>query len=842
MKNRIYWLLATIAIVIFYQMTYGFATLLPSNINWLMSARHDWGGHYLAWAYYKGEPWHFPLGRIDTYNYPLGTNVGFADSIPLMAIFFKLFRHWLPADFQYFGLWLFLCFLLAAYFGILLLRRFKVNWFITLVGSLFIALNPVLIYRGMHPALSAHWLMLACIYVYFLDAHAVGSRRILVYQLVLLILSALINPYLCWLVLGFTLATPLKLWFFEKNLSLRNFLVYLAVSIVALVFVWYLVGFIQFNSKEDLGVGGAYGLYAMNLNSLWNPAGYSAFLPQMPWVSWHQYEGYMYLGVGVFVLLFIVLFWWLFGKIRGLARHEKPIAASSMLGKKGGLIPLLLLALVYAIFATTLVLTYNDKVLVRIPAPGLFIKVEEIFRACGRFFWLPYYLIILFAIIRVARIKINSPIPAVLVTLAFMIQVYDIKMMFLNKNLPQGTYTPPMEDRAWMDLMRQFDEVIFLPPFQTPAIRPMDYQDFSYLALKAGKPINVAYVPRADYGGIQRYRDSVNNAVAQGRLSPKVLYITGGAALDQYTYPLKTGEASLHSLDNCFFLVSKSIDNPQLDALMKSIDAENKDKLDSVMMVRGKKKEFAPLPARLNVRPGSIHYNLEAVTSGPYFVSIHGWVVRDSTRDNTGDSVFFTLDAGDTSYWASTGRGDRPDVAAAFPGVHVANAGVSLMAFTDSIPKGNYQLGITVKTTKGDYFHQLTNKRVTVGVDYAVPIKLTALPPESKIMSDLTIDDRPTDFVANGWAALPDRDATKSVIQLILKSNDATFAFDVQPTVRKDVTDYFKHKYQLDNSGYQVTISKKNVPVGTYRIGFLIKDAAHQDAYMMLTDHQVDCR
>ncbi len=37
--------------------------LQPSNINWLMTARHDWGTHYLGWAFYKNEPWHFPIGK-----------------------------------------------------------------------------------------------------------------------------------------------------------------------------------------------------------------------------------------------------------------------------------------------------------------------------------------------------------------------------------------------------------------------------------------------------------------------------------------------------------------------------------------------------------------------------------------------------------------------------------------------------------------------------------------------------------------------------------------------------------------------------------------------------------
>jgi hypothetical protein len=367
----------------------------------------------------------------------------------------------------------------------------------------------------------------------------------------------------------------------------------------------------------------------------------------------------------------------------------------------------------------------------------------------------------------------------------------------------------------------------------------MDYQDFAYLALKAGKPINVAYVPRADYRGIQAYRDSVNKDVEQGRLSPKAIYITSGTALDGFSNPVKMGTAVLHSLDNCFFLLSSEIKNPVLDTLTKRLDAKYRDRLDSVMMVCGRKNEFTPVPGTLHARPGTIHYNLELASFSPYFVSIHAWAVRDSTRDNTHDSTFFTLDAGDRSYSALPVLTDRPDVAAAFPGAHITNAGINLVAFTDSMPKGTYQLGITVKTYGGQYIHQSVGRMVKVGVDYAARVKLTALPPESKILNDINIDEQSRDFSADGWAALPDRDATRSTIQLILKSKDVTFAYDVRPAVRKDVTEAFQHKYNLDNSGFHVKIDKKSLPPGAYRIGFIINDAAHHEAYMMLTDHAI---
>lgn len=157
-----------IAVFVIFHTCYGWQTLLPSNISWLMTMKHDWGMHYLGWHFYKNEAWQFPIGQINNYFSPIGTNVGFTDSIPLFALFLKPFARVLPEDFQYLGLWLFLCHLLTAYYTIRLFNLFKVSALFTFIAVLFIAANPVLIYRGLHPALCAHWLLIAGVYVYFL--------------------------------------------------------------------------------------------------------------------------------------------------------------------------------------------------------------------------------------------------------------------------------------------------------------------------------------------------------------------------------------------------------------------------------------------------------------------------------------------------------------------------------------------------------------------------------------------------------------------------------------------------------------------------------------------------
>jgi hypothetical protein len=712
MKKWLLFLLSTLAVIIIFQICYGLAILRPSNINWLMTARHDWGTHYLGWAFYKNEPWHFPLGKVTGYNYPVGTNVGFTDSIPLLAIFFKLFAPFLSSDFQYFGIWLFSCHLLAAYFTILLLRLFKVNALVTLAAAIFIAANPVLIHRGMHPALCAQWMLIACIYFYFLNPHT-HADKILRYQFIMLMLSALINPYLCVMVTGFTFAIPCKLYFFDRVMKRKKFFVYLGASLLCAACIWYITGMISFGRKEDLGVGGAYGLYTMNLNSLYNASGWSMLTHSFDWVSWHQYEGFMYLGAGMILLVLLLVFYYIFVFISRLRRVDK-YPAKKESGKKD-LIPLMVLVVLYAVFSITLVISFNNKVILRIPAPAIFIRLEEVFRACGRFFWMPYYLIILFTIIAIAKSRISPLITTSLIIVALGIQLYDIKLLLTYRHLPSGTYTPPMDNKNWIDLMSQFDEIIFFPAFQPPNIRAMDYQDFSYLALKAGKPVNLAYVARGDSRAAREFNDSLNRMVENDSLSPKALYITDAANLEHFTLAVQSGSAQLNMLDSCYFIFATSSKNKTLEALSTQLKATDKGRTDSLVKALQIKREFSEHP---QIRPSpeqSIRYWLQSQNFGKNVLSMDGWAFIDSTQNNKGDSIFITLNNPEKSYWVQTRQVQRPDLAAAFNRTYLGDGGFNFIAFTDSVKPGVYKLGMIIKDSKGHevYIPTLSRGEIT---------------------------------------------------------------------------------------------------------------------------------
>ncbi len=136
---------------------FGWGVFNPARTNWF---RGDSAWHFLTWQFFRNEPLLFPPGRVESFLYPLGTSVGGGDALPLLAFAFKALNPWLPADFQYLGLWLFVSYVLQGVFGYLLVRTFCPQRWLALPAALLLLLSPVMVFRAGHVALASHWLLL----------------------------------------------------------------------------------------------------------------------------------------------------------------------------------------------------------------------------------------------------------------------------------------------------------------------------------------------------------------------------------------------------------------------------------------------------------------------------------------------------------------------------------------------------------------------------------------------------------------------------------------------------------------------------------------------------------
>lgn len=834
-KNMRIWLACSIVAVVIYHFSYGLETLIPTNISWLMEARHDWGTHYLGWYFYRNEVWGFPLGTIHNYYYPLGTNIGFTDSIPLLSIFFKFFSRLLPENFQYIGIWLLICILLSAFYTILLLRRLGIKDLYIFLIVIFVMSNPVLIYRAIHPALCAHWLFIAGIYCYLKTSDESAVKKTLLHQYIILLLSALINPYLCLIVLGFTFIIPLR-QYLEKHSSIKALIFYNVASLVSVFMVWYIIGLVTIGAKEDLAVQTAYGLYSLNLNAFFNSMGFSTFLPKLQMVSWHQYEGFMFLGLGIMLLVLAALTIFV---VQTIQKKRNPLLWVRRNSK--AIIPLAILVVCFSAFSITNIVSLNDKILFQFPIPSIIKDLGDTFRASARFFWLPYYLLFIGCLIFVVRAQLNEKVKFSLIILALVIQLYDIKLLLTHREFTYGPYAPPLDGKNWSILMKGFDTIIVYPPFQATYVKDHDYQDLCYLAARERKPITTGYVARSDNRAARAFTDSLETNLDAATMDERTLFITPAINLNRFSFLLQTGIAKLNTLDNYFFLFSSQLKDSSVISLSQKLNGGKKEKLDSALTLFGKVNSLKRIRSINLAKENEIHYNFDRYTDTEQFILLYGWAFNSTVQTNKGDSVFIFLKSDKNTYLGATTKIMRPDVTSYFNRAYLDEAGFSSTVSKEDLVKGKYKVGIAIKNHEGQFTYKPTTQFTTVGAPVvSVFEKLENPVLTSEISQNIDVLEDHVSFIKIvGWAHLKNQNTDGCQISLILKKGSDFFSCPTETAFRPDVTGAFKNGFNLDSSGYSVRLKKTVLPKGEYQLGIHIKDVKRKREGFLLTEKKI---
>lgn len=687
---------------IIFHFSYGLSILLPTNINWLMNIHHDWGTHYLGWAFFKEEPWSFPIGNIEKYNFPIGTNVGFTDSIPLLAILFKPFSFLMPDDFQYFGIWLFFCMFMMGFYTLKILELYKVNLWISLLAVILISASPVLIFRSMHPGLYAHFLIVASIY-HYLKTNYGNSKKILIYQTIIFVLAGSINPYLAFMIFGFNIIIPVKMYFIDKKIAFSQVLIYPFLGIVLLLLLWFLIGLIGFNMGSNLASVEKYSQFSFNLNSFFNGYGeYSKVFPNLGWTNPSQYEGFAYLGIGLMLLLLIGLLYF----FKAVIKENK----TRFFLKQYGL--LILITLLYFAFAISNEISLGTKTYFVLPQPKFIETLGSIFRASGRFVWPFYYLIFIFSLLAFAKLKWNKSVQIFVLLAITCLQFFDVQKLFSQWNLPSGTYETPLSDANWKHIFSHFDQIIVHPPFsyQYTMTYPMDYQDYCYLALKAKKPISNAYVGRTNVDKTNDFKNSFLISLNKGKFIENQLIITTFEHIHVFQYLYKKGLIEIKILDEFLFIYSKNVkindnlfdqdveNNQKLKALKTQFDASKITNLEKV------NKTWED-----NV---GILYSFDIFESDSETLRLRGWSFLENIIDNKGHSVFLVLsDENQNHFKIPLQKEQRPDVTNAFKKTFLDDAGFNDVIDVSKLPKKNYEIGILILDTNQKENYRKTEKK-----------------------------------------------------------------------------------------------------------------------------------
>lgn len=490
----------------------GLNMVVPTSINWVM--RGDWAWHFLGWHFFRNEAWHWPLGKITDFLFPSGTSVGYTDSLPLLAFLLKPLHQFLPTDFQYIGLWFFSSYLLQGIFAALLMRLVTENVLIQILGTLFFVMNPILLQRLGHDTLCTHWLLLAGLWMYFREP--LSPSRALKIWLGLIVLSALIHPYLLAMVFGLMSAFYLRFWLIERQYSLIHVTSHWALLGIVTVLIWWQVGYFLIEDKTSSGLG----YYSMNLLAPFNAMGGGTVLfRDIPVATEGQaYEGFNYLGAGVLLLGLWALY----------ELNQRPASWSTV--KK--IFPLAIICMGFTVFAVSNKVTLANKVLFDFQSELL--NIFAIFRSSGRFFW-PVNYTLIFLILSVLIQRHSSKTALVYLSFGLSIQFVDLYQIFeshrqvratpaLHWNAALPEWENPLQSSFWKIAAPHYQHLtLVFSPFCGNEAAP--YLPFSYFAASHGLTINTGVGARIDVEKMMQYCRTLQEEIQQGRMREDSLYI-----------------------------------------------------------------------------------------------------------------------------------------------------------------------------------------------------------------------------------------------------------------------------------------------------------------------------
>jgi hypothetical protein len=479
----------------------GGAIINPTNRDWLMFG--DAAQHYLGWEFFRHTPLlQWPIGA----NYPLGmelsSSIVFTDSIPIAAYIAKLFNPILPATFQYLGIWIWLCFVLQAFFAQRFLKFFLSNKAHVYLGACFVVLSPPLIYRLVHAgyghiALASHWLILASFCLYLRP-----GRNDLRWSL-LIALCWLIQAYFAPMVAAIWLASLFKRLYKDRE----SFALLRSVSVVAIT------SFIVMWASGYFMIGSNFNPDGWNYVFRWQPlslvdsgtdgsTGWSHLLGDRVQLD-GETEAFSFLGAGVIFLMAISLaraalqnritkFLVLIGTLVSLSllfvfiTRSLPLSRvlsmsallvvvvflsatllnlSRLSNSSRTYVPLIITVCMLAVYSMTNRVGFAQQTLFEYPLFPPLRQFTETFRTHGRSIWPLYYLVLFASIVIFAKTPSKKYTSLLLLSL-FCFQVIDSSsaVSLARHRFDSPQWVSPMKDPRWEMFAKKYKRLVVVPP------------------------------------------------------------------------------------------------------------------------------------------------------------------------------------------------------------------------------------------------------------------------------------------------------------------------------------------------------------------------------------------
>jgi hypothetical protein len=398
--------------------------------------RLDLSAYLITWEYFVRDAWRLPPLDIPAMGYPEGGSVLLTDGLPIAQVASKVVYSATGAAINPFGWWILLTYVLQGVMAARLVYAAGVRSpLITTGAAVLAACMTFFVVRIWHVAISSHFLIVWALALY-LDN--VRNRRFSAYEhFALSCVTLWVNAYL-FVMVGL-LQTVTVLTLVARRALGRDDGIRAAVVVAATIGVGLVSGYSTlFGGPASLRAEG-FGVFSWNPMSFvvpppshWGPIGIvRAAIPE-------QAEGESYPGVGVLLVLLACV----------VARPRYVLRA---IRDHWILVIGLLLCTVLA--ASNRVFVGSIEI-VNIALPDPVMNTVSLFRASGRFIWVPVYAAALFGfVILVTKTPPKFAVPIVIAAAA--LQVWEIQPRM--RALRAALATPDIERidearvRSWMD-------------------------------------------------------------------------------------------------------------------------------------------------------------------------------------------------------------------------------------------------------------------------------------------------------------------------------------------------------------------------------------------------------
>jgi hypothetical protein len=599
--QRIYSLLIGLSVFVYVT---GGRILNPTSRDWLMVG--DSATHYMGWEFFRHTSLlQWPLGLNPKLGLDISSSIAFTDSIPLAAFIFKPFNSLLPATFQYLGLWILICFVLQTYLAARLLSHFLADQIQIALGSVFIALSPVLIYRLVHDgyghiALVSHFLILGALNLYFTKPLKSSWWALLFAS------TILIQAYFIPMVAAIWIAKLVQYLRHDggsRSVAIKHFAAVAVASISTLI----AGGYVALGSNLFTG-GSEVTDSSFPYWFRWQPLSLIDIQTSFSGTWSHllsdqqelrgDVEGFSFLGSGIILLAGLVTLVLLLRYFVARFPHYQPSQVAAAIGatlvitaswivmstqvfsmalfvllavfviqfsieklvakkseSRSRHRALYLLVAALAAYSMTFRPGIGRRTFFEYPLVPLFKQFTQTFHTHGRYIWPAYYLLVLVVIV-VACSVFNKKLATIVLTGCLLFQIVDSASAVTtvrHRFTDAPEWVSPMQDPRWEELAGTHKNIVTLPLLINDVeSRWMLIADF---ASRHKMGTNAVYFSRINMEEASQYAGRLHDGFLHGTLDPSNIYIVTDDAYWEGVVGLKFPYAFTGDIDGFHVVV-----------------------------------------------------------------------------------------------------------------------------------------------------------------------------------------------------------------------------------------------------------------------------------------------